>query len=162
MTPLKVKMKSDPFEDNDERGKIRKYLEAKATENSPSDVRDNDKYCGIDLRWQSNGKFWAVEVAKTELWPIGSIPFSGKYFEIPLRKWKYMSDALYGKNVCIYDCGMYCILSHDLTHSVIFNMKDLLKINVEDPKNHHDRVIWGKTVRLVKISPFLIKKYVKM
>lgn len=157
-----IQLHPNRYNDETERDAVQKYLKAKGTENNESDIRVNDKYSSIDLRWFYKGKFWAVEVAKTKLWPFGAQPFNGSHFDAPLRKWKHMWEALHQEGVCVYDLGIYCILSNDLTHIVIFNMRDLLKIDIEKSDNMYSRTIFGETIVMVKIPISLVKKYEKL
>ena len=148
----------DPYEDKEERIAATKYFKSRKFE-----MQHNEREAGIDLSGSHNGIIYAIEVAYTKLWPDGSVdPATLPFLSIPKRKWRHFKRALiHTESVVTYHKGLYFLLSSDRTHAAIFDMKNLLDMDL----NTAD-IGWlfinGSSVEMVRIPVNMIKRYVKI
>ena len=165
MTPLIIQTENlnNQYDNTKERAAAKRYFASlgKGTEFS-FELLFNDKYDGIDARGTYKGTYYGVEIATTAAWQVGAFGYNLPYCYIPLRKWAHFKHSLYGPSTCIYDNGIYFLLSKDTTHAVLLNYKKLLNFDITDPDNIEIQHLNNEDCAMVKIPTTFIKKYVKI
>ena len=150
---LLLRMNLDPYDDTEDREVITNFFEKRGF-----DILPNGKKDGIDLSgWKAN-KAYAIEIARTSIWPIGANSYSGSCIEIPVRKWMHFYNALYQPGRMRYDVGIYCYMSIDRTHSMFLNFRDLVQIDVMEGNNIITPIKHGKPCSICEVPLNLVKK----